>query len=262
MTRSKSFGLQADDLDRLLRDGDRALDERQRDAIELLARDRQRHRDRRAALGVADAGDLLVDRELARELLLDLLGDEAEARERDGVGARVVVEALEDLERHALGEQAVDVVAAERRVAGGREHLEDVAGEVEQRDVERAAAEVVDGDLLRLRDRLAVRERRGGRLVEDAEHLEAGELAGDLRRRALEVVEVRGDGDDGALDRPAERVLGDGLRAAQDERADLGQRVGDVAREHHRAVLRALDELEREAAARRLHLVASRTTGR
>ena len=94
-------------------------------------------------------------------------------------------------------------------VARRREHLEDVAGQVEQRAVERAAAEVVDGDALLGRAPEAVGERRGGGLVDDAQDLEPGDAARDLRRRALQLVEVRGHGDDGALDRLAERRLGD-----------------------------------------------------
>ena len=37
----------------------------------------------------------------------------------------------------------------------------------------------------------AVRERRRGRLVDDAHHVEAGDAAGVARRGALRVVEVR-----------------------------------------------------------------------
>jgi hypothetical protein len=150
------------------------------------------------------------------ELLLDVLGDEPEARERHRIGARVVVEAPHDLERDPLGDDPIDVVAAEGRVARGREDLEHVAREIEERDVERSAAEVVDADLLGLGDRLTIGERRGGRLVEDTHHLETGELAGDLGRCALQIVEVRRDGDDRAIDGLAERLLGDRLRPAQD----------------------------------------------
>ena len=46
----------------------------------------------------------------------------------------------------SLGDRAVDVVAAERAVAAGRLHLEDAVVELEDRDVERAAAEVEDGE--------------------------------------------------------------------------------------------------------------------
>ena len=46
----------------------------------------------------------------------------------------------------------------------------------------------------------AVGERRRGRLVDDAQHLEAGDAAGIARRGALRVVEVGRHGDDRAID--------------------------------------------------------------
>ena len=45
-----------------------------------------------------------------------------------------------------LHQQKVDVVAAEMGVAVGRQHLEDAVLDAQDRNVERAAAEVVDGD--------------------------------------------------------------------------------------------------------------------
>ena len=90
----------------------------------------------------------------------------------------------------------VEVVAAEVRVAVGRLDLDDPFADFENGDVERAAAEVVDGDRLVLLLVEAVGERGRGRLVDDAHHFEAGDLAGVFRRLALRVVEVRGHGDD------------------------------------------------------------------
>ena len=82
------------------------------------------------------------------------------------------------------------------RVAVGRLDLDDAFADLEDRDVERAAAEVVDGDRLVLLLVEAVGERRRGRLVDDAHDLEAGNLPGVLGRLALRVVEVRGHRDD------------------------------------------------------------------
>ena len=68
-----------------------------------------------------------------------------------------------------LHERGVDVVAAEPRVAVGREHLEDARVQLEDGNVERAAAEIVDRDLRALAEPVqAVGERGGGRLVDDA----------------------------------------------------------------------------------------------
>ncbi len=115
------------------------------------------------------------------------------------------------------------------------EHLEHVAGEVEHRDVERAAAEVVDEDLLVEPAVEPVGERRGGRLVDDPLHVEAGEAPGLLHRLALVVVVVGGDGDHRLLDRAAEELLGDRLHLREHQARDLRERVG-LAREPHRRV--------------------------
>ena len=45
-----------------------------------------------------------------------------------------------------LGQRAIEVIAAERGVACGRLHLEHAAGQLQNRDVERAAAQVVHGE--------------------------------------------------------------------------------------------------------------------
>ena len=83
------------------------------------------------------------------------------------VDAFLLLELVDDPVDHAL----VEVVAAEVRVAVGRLHLDDAVADFEDRDVERAAAEVEDGDRLVLLLVEAVRQRRGGRLVDDAHAL-------------------------------------------------------------------------------------------
>ena len=111
------------------------------------------------------------------------------------------------------------------RVAGGGAHLDHAVADVEDAHVERAAAEVEDQHGLVLLLVQAVGERGGGRLVDDAQHLEAGDPAGVLGRRALGVVEVRRHGDDGLghlLAEELRRVVGE---LAQHLRADLLRRV-------------------------------------
>ena len=122
-----------------------------------------------------------------------------------------------------LGERAVHVVAAERAVAAGRLHLEDAVVEDEDRDVERAAAEIVDGERAVLLLLEPVGERRRGGLVQEAQHLEPREARRVLRGLPLRVVEVRGHGDDRAAD-VAELVLGQLLQRAQDLGAHLDRR--------------------------------------
>jgi hypothetical protein len=80
-----------------------------------------------------------------------------------------------------VDDAAVEVLAAEERVARGRQHLEDAVGDLEDRDVERAAAEVVHRDAAcRWLFAVAVGQRGGGGLVDDADDVEAGDRPASL----------------------------------------------------------------------------------
>lgn len=120
----------------------------------------------------------------------------------------------------------VPVVATEVVVTGGGTHLDDSVADLQQRDVERTATEVEDQDGLFLAA-LVEPIGQGGRggLVDDAQHVEAGDLAGFLGGLTLGVVEVRGHGDDGVGDVLTEVRLGVALQLLQRARADLLRRV-------------------------------------
>ena len=116
----------------------------------------------------------------------------------------------------------VEVLAAQEGVAVGRLHFEDAVADLQDRHVEGAAAEVIDRDQAGLLLVEAVGQRRRGRLVDDAQHLEAGDLAGVLGGLALGVVEISGNGDDGLGDLLAEVRLRGLLHLLQHEGGDLG----------------------------------------
>ena len=84
----------------------------------------------------------------------------------------------------------VEILAAEEGVAVGRLHLEDAVADLQNRDVERAAAEIVDRNGARLFLFEAIGEGGRRRLVDDAQHLETGDLAGVLGGLPLAVIEV------------------------------------------------------------------------
>ena len=129
--------------------------------------------------------------------------------------------ALLELGGDPLDDALIEVVAAEVRVAVGRLDLDDALADFQDRDVERAAAEVVDGNRLVLLLVEPVGQRRRGRLVDDAHDLETGDLAGLLRRLPLRVVEVGRHGDDGLGHRLPEILLRRLLQLLQDHRGDL-----------------------------------------
>ena len=59
-------------------------------------------------------------------------------------------------------------------------HLEHAVADVQDGDVEGAAAQVVDQDVLAVLLVQAVGQRRGGGLVDDAQHLQAGDRPASL----------------------------------------------------------------------------------
>ena len=193
------------------------VDQARDEPLELGARDLavvreavERNRERRPLVGrQADLGGLGGEPKLLHRL-------EITAEVGAVLGADVVEQRQDD--------RPVEVVAAEVRVAVRRQDLEDAVLHAQDRDVERAAAEVVDGDEP-LADALqTVRERGRRRLVDDAHDVEPGDAAGVLGRLALAVVEVRGHRDDGLLDRLAEVRLGALLERLEHDRRDLRRR--------------------------------------
>src|SRR5579875_1047136 len=150
-----------------------------------------------------------------RELDLGLLRRLLEALQRQPVVAQVDALLLLELVGEIVDDALVEILAAEEGVAVGRFHLEDAVADLEHRDVEGAAAQVVDRDGAALALLEPVGERGGGRLVDDAQHLEAGDLAGVLGRLALAVVEIGGNRDDRFGDLLAEIGLGGLLHLLQ-----------------------------------------------
>ena len=109
---------------------------------------------------------------------------------------------------HMAIQRVVEIVAAERGIAARREHFEYALGELQDRQVEGAAAEVVHrvqafGAVVE-----AVGNRGRGRFVQQAQHIQAGQTRGVLGRLALRIVEVGRHRDHRADQFVAERVFG------------------------------------------------------
>ena len=103
--------------------------------------------------------------------------------------------------------------------------------DLEDGDVERPAAEIVDGGQAVLLGVEPVGQAGGRRLVDDALDLEAADRGGVLGGLALSVVEMGRHGDDRLRHRLAEEGLGAGLEIAQDHRRDLRRAQGLVAQD-------------------------------
>ena len=122
-----------------------------------------------------------------------------------------------------LTTRLVEILAAQEGVAIGGLHFEDAVADFQHRDVEGAAAKVIDRDGAGLFLVQAIGQRRGGGLVDDAKNFQARDLAGVLGRLALGVVEIGGNGDDGLGDLLAQMRFGGFLHLLQDEGGDFGR---------------------------------------
>ncbi len=91
-------------------------------------------------------GRLIAASSARGELALGALGGLLEALQRHAVAAQVDAGLLLEVLDQPVHDALVEVLAAQEGVAGGGAHLEDALGELEDRDVEGAAAEVVDRD--------------------------------------------------------------------------------------------------------------------
>ena len=140
------------------------------------------------------------------QLYLRLLRRFLQPLQRQLVAPEVDAALLFELVGKIVDDSRIEIFAAEEGVAVDRLHLEHAVADLEHRDVERAAAEVIDRDGLLLLVE-AIGERRRCRLVDDAQNLEAGDLAGILGRLPLAVVEIGGNGDHRLGDRLAEIAL-------------------------------------------------------
>ena len=133
------------------------------------------------------------------------------ARELDLRGQRAALQVLITLQieqrifavlaikffRDPVDDHVVPIFAAEPMIAVGREHLDLVAFDPHDRDVESAAAEIEHENRLVFVEFVeAVGERGRRRLVDDLENVQPGELAGGDRRGPLGVIEVSRNGDD------------------------------------------------------------------
>ena len=121
-----------------------------------------------------------------------------------------------------VDDDIIPILAPEPVIAIASHHANVVVFDAHDRHVERAAAKVEDENrLVAFQLVEAIGERRRGRLVDDTQHIQPGELAGVKGRGAFRVVEVSRDRDDGVRYRFPEILLRIVLQLLDDERREF-----------------------------------------
>ena len=158
----------------------------------------------------------------AGQFLLRLLRGFLQPLQGDLVLAQVDAVLVLDFADEPINDLLIPIIAAEMVITVRGLHLDGgeavvILADFQQGDIEGAAAEVEDQDaLVFLALFKAVCQCGCGRLVDDTQHVEAGDLAGVLGGLALGIVEVCRAGDDGVGDGLAELLFGVPLELHQD----------------------------------------------
>ncbi len=200
------------------------------------------------------AGDLCLQRRALRPGQ-GFLGCSRRQQQRSGTG---LIEPGDLAVRDRPFRQCmVEIIAAERGIAAGRQHLEHALLQAQQRDVEGAAAQIVDRIDSFGAGIEAVGQRGCGRFVHQAQHVEAGQLRRILGGAARGIVEIGRHRHDGLGHFQAQRLLGARLHGLQDlgRHFDRRHRAAGDFQPHHADGIAAGRDLVRQHARQRLHVM-------
>ena len=217
---------QAGILQRGLAGLDRCLDQIVDQAFQLGAR-HLHHKVQRLAGVAVHADEGLVDFGLlaGRQFDLGLFRRLFQALKRHLVQRQVNAVFLFELVGQVVHDAHVKVFTAQERIPVGGFHFEQAVVDFQDGDVEGTAAKVIDRDRLRFFLVQAIGKGRRRGLVDDAQHFEAGDLAGVLGGLTLGVVEIGRHRDHGLGDGFTQIAFGGFLHFLQDEGRDLRRRI-------------------------------------
>ena len=145
----------------------------------------------------------------------------AQTLERLAVIAQVDALILLELVGRPVDDLLVPVIAAQVRVTVGGFDLDHALAHFQHGNVERSATQVEDQDGLVLFLIQAIRQRGCGRLVDNAHHFQAGDLARIFRSLTLAIVKIGRDGNHGLRDRLTQVCLRIVLELGQHHGRDL-----------------------------------------
>jgi NAD-specific glutamate dehydrogenase len=156
------------------------------------------------------------------------LASGAETTQSPLVGGEVLLVLALELLHEVVDHAVVEVLTAQVSVAGGRLDLEDAVLDGEDGDIKSATTEIEDEHVPLALTLLveAVGDGSSCGLVDDTEHVEAGDGARVLGGLSLTVVEVGGHGDDGIANSLAEVCLSGLLHLDEHHRAHFLREKG------------------------------------
>ena len=173
----------------------------------------------------SDEGQVDVGLRRRGQLNLGLLRSLTDTLDSHAVAVQVDALLLLELLDEVADEGDVEILTTEMSVTVGRLDLKDTSLDLKNRDIESTTSQIVDSDDVVGSLVKTVSKGGSGRLVDDTENVQAGDLTSILGGLTLRVVEVGGNSDDGVLDVLAHVGLGSLLHLSEDEATNLRRRV-------------------------------------
>jgi len=143
-----------------------------------------------------------------------------------GVLAQIDALLAEELLRQPVNDALIEIIAAKMRIAVRAEHFEAVVADGKNRDIERAAAEIVDRHFLVFLLIQTIGQGGGGRFIDDAQDVKTGNFSRVLCSLPLRIVEIGGNRDHRLGDLSAEIGFRGFLHFLQDHRGDFRRSIG------------------------------------
>jgi len=148
-----------------------------------------------------------------------------QALQRHPVGPEIDALILFELRDQIIHDPLVEILSAQMRVAVGRFDFKHAVSQLQNGNVKRAAAQIEHRDLFILLFVQAVGQGRGRRLVDDAQNVQAGDLARVFGRLTLRIVKVSRNRDDGVVDFFSQIIFRRLLHFGEDHRGNFRRGV-------------------------------------
>ena len=192
-----------------------------------------------------DEGQVHFRLHRGRKLDLRLFSSLFQTLQGEAIIAQIDALILLELVAQEIHDTRVEIFAAKERVAVRGLHFENAIADFKNGNVERAAAKVINRDCAGLLLFQTIGQRSCRRLVDDAQHLKARNLAGILRRLTLAVVEIGGNGDHSLRDLFAQISFSRFLHLHQDKGRDFRRGIIFAAGINPGVTIAVLDDLIR-----------------
>src|SRR5882757_9789118 len=161
----------------------------------------------------------------AREFDLGLLGGVLEPLQREAILAQINAVLFAEFVGQVVDDPLVEILTAQEGIAVGRFDLENAVADLENRNVERASAKVIEGELAASLLFESVSKRGCGGLVDDTQYFKTSNPAGVLCCLTLGIVEIGRHRDHRLRHGVAEVGFCRFLHFGENEGADLARAV-------------------------------------